>query len=29
MIQGILIPIGGNEDKGYHTEDRFGLDFIS
>lgn len=29
MIKGILIPIGGNEDKGYHTEDRFGLDFIS
>ncbi len=29
MIQGVLIPIGGNEDKGYHTEDRFGLDFIS
>lgn len=29
MINGILIPIGGNEDKGYHKEDRFGLDFIS
>lgn len=29
MIKGILIPIGGNEDKGYHTEDRFGLDFVS
>ena len=29
MIQGVLIPIGGNEDKGYHKEDRFGLDFIS
>lgn len=29
MINGILIPIGGNEDKGYHREDRFGLDFIS
>jgi len=29
MIKGILIPIGGNEDKGYHKEDRFGLDFIS
>lgn len=29
MIQGTLIPIGGNEDKGFHNEDRFSLDFIS
>lgn len=29
MIKGTLIPIGGNEDKGFHTEDRFNLDFIS
>jgi len=29
MIKGILIPVGGNEDKGYHDEDRFRLDFIS
>lgn len=29
MIKGTLIPIGGNEDKGFHTEDRFSLDFIS
>lgn len=28
MIRGTLIPIGGNEDKGFHTEDRFNLDFI-
>tara|TARA_R110000850_G_scaffold199977_1_gene326162 strand:+ start:70369 stop:71223 length:855 start_codon:yes stop_codon:yes gene_type:complete len=29
MIKGTLIPIGGNEDKGFHDEDRFRLDFIS
>jgi len=29
MIKGTLIPIGGNEDKGFHDEDRFSLDFIS
>lgn len=29
MIKGTLIPIGGNEDKGFHNEDRFNLDFIS
>jgi len=29
MIKGTLIPIGGNEDKGFHTEFRFNLDFIS
>jgi len=29
MIKGTLIPIGGNEDKGYHREDRFRLDYIS
>ncbi len=29
MINGTLIPIGGNEDKGFHNEDRFSLDFIS
>ena len=29
MIKGTLIPIGGNEDKGFHKEDRFSLDFIS
>lgn len=29
MAKGILIPIGGNEDKGFHTEDRFDLDFVS
>lgn len=29
MIKGTLIPIGGNEDKGFHNEDRFSLDFIS
>jgi cyanophycinase len=28
MIRGTLIPIGGNEDKGFHTADRFSLDFI-
>lgn len=29
MIKGTLIPIGGNEDKGYHQESRFRLDYIS
>lgn len=29
MIKGTLIPIGGNEDKGFHTKFRFNLDFIS
>jgi cyanophycinase len=29
MIKGTLIPIGGNEDKGFHTGERFNLDFIS
>jgi cyanophycinase len=29
MIKGVLIPIGGNEDKGLYKEDRYGLDFIS
>src|SRR5690554_328730 len=29
MIKGTLIPIGGNEDKGFHDESRFSLDFIS
>jgi len=29
MIKGTLIPVGGNEDKGFHYEDRFRLDFIS
>lgn len=29
MIKGTLIPIGGNEDKGFHKEDRFRLDYIS
>lgn len=29
MIKGTLIPIGGNEDKGYHQESRFRMDYIS
>jgi len=29
MIKGTLIPIGGNEDKGFHKADRFRLDYIS
>ncbi len=29
MIKGTLIPIGGNEDKGFHKGDRFRLDYIS
>jgi len=29
MIKGTLIPVGGNEDKGFHNADRFRLDFIS
>jgi cyanophycinase len=29
MIKGTLIPIGGNEDKGFHRADRFRLDYIS
>lgn len=29
MIYGTLIPIGGNEDKGFHVEQRFSLDFVS
>ncbi len=28
-IQGILIPIGGNEDKGFETKESYGLDFIN
>lgn len=28
MIKGTLIPIGGNEDKGFHRESRFRLDYI-
>ncbi|MEP2937462.1 MAG: cyanophycinase [Gilvibacter sp.] len=28
-IKGILIPIGGNEDKGHDEDERKGLDFIS
>ncbi len=29
MIKGTLIPIGGNEDKGFHVAERFRLDFVS
>ena len=29
MIKGTLIPIGGNEDKGYHKAKRFRLEYIS
>lgn len=29
MIKGTLIPIGGNEDKGFHKESRFRMDYIS
>ncbi len=29
MIKGTLIPIGGNEDKGFHKAKRFRLEFIS
>jgi cyanophycinase len=29
MIKGTLIPIGGNEDKGFHKGRRFTLDYIS
>ena len=29
MVKGTLIPIGGNEDKGYNKDSRFRLDFIS
>ncbi|UJH90823.1 cyanophycinase [Antarcticibacterium sp. 1MA-6-2] len=29
MIKGTLIPIGGNEDKGYHKANRFRLEYIS
>ena len=29
MIKGTLIPIGGNEDKGYHNHKRFRLEYIS
>lgn len=29
MIRGTLIPIGGNEDKGFHKENRFRMDYIS
>ncbi|WP_034923314.1 cyanophycinase [Gillisia sp. CAL575] len=29
MIKGTLIPIGGNEDKGFHKAVRFRLDYIS
>lgn len=29
MIRGTLIPIGGNEDKGYHKHKRFRLEYIS
>jgi len=29
MIRGTLIPIGGNEDKGFHKAVRFRLDYIS
>lgn len=27
-FKGTLIPIGGNEDKGHDTDERYGLDFI-
>lgn len=29
MIKGTLIPIGGNEDKGFHKADKYRLDYIS
>lgn len=29
MIKGTLIPIGGNEDKGFHKGKRFRMDYIS
>ena len=29
MVKGTLIPIGGNEDKGYSKDSRFRLDFVS
>ncbi|MEP6262303.1 MAG: cyanophycinase [Gillisia sp.] len=29
MIKGTLIPIGGNEDKGFHKGGRFRMDYIS
>ncbi|CAN5387497.1 cyanophycinase [soil metagenome] len=29
MIKGTLIPIGGNEDKGFHKAGRFRMDYIS
>ncbi|WP_029035778.1 cyanophycinase [Salinimicrobium terrae] len=29
MIKGTLIPIGGNEDKGYHKHKRFRFEYIS
>lgn len=29
MIRGTLIPIGGNEDKGFHKGGRFRMDYIS
>ena len=29
MVKGTLIPIGGNEDKGFHNANRFRLDYIS
>ncbi len=29
MIQGTLIPIGGNEDKGVHKEEKYKLEYIS
>ncbi|CAM4248530.1 cyanophycinase [Gillisia limnaea] len=29
MIKGTLIPIGGNEDKGFHKANRFRMDYIS
>lgn len=28
MINGVLIPIGGNEDKGVLRKERFSLEFI-